>query len=211
MKIRRNARWRFQRIVFVSALLCSLVVLGCSSQQLVPTGSVQLPPLVAAAKAQNEPAVRDLLSHGTNVNESDTEGRTALMYAVRCGNDKIVATRIAHGANVNQTYKGADALIIAAAYHDNVQIAMALIAAGTNLSLQDLRGNSALMWAAEFHPRVATTLISAGADVNLPNSYGGTPLMNANNEDLVKALLAHGARLEARTAMATPRSVRGGV
>ncbi len=63
---------------------------------------------------------------------------------------------------------------------------------------KDIYGNTILYWAR--NPGGAKVLIQHGADVNVKNIYGTTPLdMLVENESVVKVLIQHGADVNAKT------------
>lgn len=68
-----------------------------------------------------------------------------------------------------------------------------------DVNKQDKDGNTALAWAAGFSLKRVKVLLAAGADPNIPNNLGTTPLSSAvcmGKKDIVEELLAHGARLD---------------
>lgn len=56
--------------------------------------------MIASFEGQNN-IVNDLLANGTDVNERNTNGETALMAASLIGHPEIVRDLIAHGAHIN--------------------------------------------------------------------------------------------------------------
>jgi ankyrin repeat protein len=79
-----------------------------------------------------------------------------------------------------------------------------LIKHGANVAARDAQGNTAMHWAAFGHNdyrRAMRYLVALGADLNVRNDEGRTPLMNAAIEHKlfpVKALIALGADVDAK-------------
>lgn len=62
--------------------------------------------LIEAVQAQDLPAVRFLLHHGSDPDETDGADKTALMYAAASGNLAIAKTLLASGADVDRCDDG---------------------------------------------------------------------------------------------------------
>jgi ankyrin len=126
-------------------------------------------PLVDAARSGNAAAVRALLSTRADVREAAGDGSTALHWA---------------------------------AHRDDLDMADALLRAGARVNAVTDLGATPLYLACTNHsaPMVAR-LLEAGADPNQALPGGETPLMNCartGDPAAVRALLARGARVEAR-------------
>ena len=132
----------------------------------------------AAAGAEEflGPVVQALLAKGADVNDKDSNGETALMWASRFGHLGVVQVLLAKGADVNAKMgNGRTALMVASSnafdwiYH---------------LEHLDQRLD------------VVQALLAKGADVNAKDNDGATALMLASSSgllDVVQALLAKGA------------------
>ena len=83
-----------------------------------------------AAMLGDEARVSALLAERIDVNSRDSDGRTALMLAVRGGRDNIVALLIAHGADPNATDAYGETPLRAALSAHRPHIAAALRHAG---------------------------------------------------------------------------------
>jgi ankyrin repeat protein len=83
---------------------------------------------------------------------------------------------------------------------NNITVMRGLIKSG-GVNARDDRGSTPLTWAAAFgSPESVELLLAAGADTNVQNSFGVTPLMLAVTEPRkAKALINHGADVNAKS------------
>lgn len=129
-------------------------------------------PLVEAAKEGDTAAVRALLQQGVDVNTAEVDGTTALHWAVYRDDLEAVDLLLRGGANVRATNRyGVAPLSLAARSGNTVNGAM------------------------------VERLLAGGADPKTTLPSGETALMTAargGNVAAVKALLAHGADVNAR-------------
>ena len=158
--------------------------------------------LMKAVKSGNDWEIRSLLKSGADVNISDSDGWTALMYAVRYQNSlDTVNILLKNGANIQSVNKyGYSALQLAASYSSNPDVLKKLLSlypSGTNeifrafvLSLSSSPENLV----AQF------VKIEAFIDFGVPlNRFyeGKTPLMYAaefsSSTKIIKLLLDNGA------------------
>ena len=127
----------------------------------------------------------------------------------------LIAFQVLHDTLVESIphwlYVGDTPLHLAAAGLQDA-VSETLLRRGASVGAINRRGASALHYACDprprcgvWHPskqrRVIGLLIDAGADVNLPDSGGVTPLhraVRARGADAVRELLARGARVDAR-------------
>lgn len=158
--------------------------------------------LMKAVKSGNDWEIRSLLKSGADVNISDSDGWTALMYAVRYQNSlDTVNILLKNGADIQSVNKyGYSALQLAASYSSNPDVLKKLLSlypSGTNeifrafvLSLSSSPENLAAQFAK----------IEAFIDFGVPlNRFyeGKTPLMYAaefsSSTKIIKLLLDNGA------------------
>ncbi len=149
--------------------------------------------------------VRNEISNGADVNETNKYGWTPLMMASAYNtNAGVVSELIKAGAKVN--VKNSDdqsALVWAAQYNPNPAVIKVLLNAGANLQEKNFIGYTILMYASlrNPNPEVITTLINAGANVNERDDKGKTALMSGvynPNLDIVKTLLKAGSNINAK-------------
>jgi ankyrin repeat protein len=208
-------------------------------------------PLMVCARTGNSDAVRSLLEHGGDVNKATRRGQTALMWAAAQKRLEIARMLIGRGADVNAAshlIEGFQPLLYAtfgahehvpgqmdrrdpvfAAMHGDSEMAKTLLAAGADLhhAAADY-GNALLVAAANGHEAVALFLLAQGANPNVTDGWGLTPLHYAvragieaigmarrrtatdpnwilpNMPELLKALLAQGADPNARIGKGFP-------
>ena len=130
--------------------------------------------LLEAVKTGDIDSARKLLSGGADVDSRDSEGSTLLMLASHAGNLAMVLALIKAGAEVNACDERGWTPLMKAAYNDELDRGFA---------------------------DVAQALIDAGANVEMPISYGVRPLMLAagyGETAVVETLLKAGADVTAR-------------
>jgi ankyrin repeat protein len=155
------------------------------------------PPLVEAAEAGDVARVAELLDSGAEPNEP--RSFSALQTAAACAFPEIVREMLKHRPAVNQRDNaGRTALqvigqsAVGDKREDAAEVVRLLAAAGAEIDVQDnFYGNSALHEA--LNAGMAKALISAGANINLKNKDGQTPLMLTLDEEIARALLDAGA------------------
>lgn len=168
--------------------------------------------LIGAAAYGDADAVKALLAAGANVNDSDRDGRTALMYTMERSSDsgvEIMRILIAAGANIHATdASGRTAMLHvsqnARSVSDRFKV---LIAAGANVNTPDGNGQTPLMMVSGWYtePQVRT-LLDAGASINAKDKDGKTALLYAVSQDyatpaaVTKTLIAAGANVNEVTA-----------
>jgi ankyrin repeat protein len=144
-----------------------------------------------AAGGKHPPAIKALIDRGADVNASSTGGFTALMFAAREGDPESARLLLGAGARIDDTTPaGESALLVAAASVSGV-------------TARDYR----LIAEPSGHEAVATLLVDRGANVYQADTFGMTALHHAvgtGKQDLLKALIAHRALLDARLTQGLP-------
>ena len=169
-------------------------------------------PLHTAAVEGHIEAARALISAGAGVNTADSHGSTSLLHAVSSAQVEIVKLLLGAGAEVDaEDERGNWPLLFAVMNPDNEQGEMVttLLAAGACVSKVDSKhdGCAPLHFAA-MTGNVAhvTALCEKGADVNVLEVHGQTPVFTAmikNHEKVVRTLIEAGADIT------KPRSTDG--
>src|SRR5215470_15947306 len=174
-------------------------------------------PLAEAARVANPNLVGMLLDAGADAKRANEDGETPLMLAARTGAVKVAELLVRHGADVNarERFRDQTALMWAAAENHPDMVAF-LISKGASVNVRAKASDWANQMTSE--PRVqyrptggltpllyaardgcqgcVEALIKGGADIDLPNPDGMTPMMMAidnSNYEIARYLLDHGA------------------
>ena len=141
--------------------------------------------LCLAAGAGRLAVVRRLVAQGADVNAAQENGWTALMLAAAGAHAPVVRLLLDHGADPHRRstrYNDVDALLLAAQAGDAASCRL-LLSHGVNVDEADLDGDTVLMYAAgntNIPParayRVSKYLLSRGADSQIKDRLGNTPL-----------------------------------
>ncbi|UCR88980.1 ankyrin repeat domain-containing protein [Mycetocola spongiae] len=144
-------------------------------------------PVIAATKSQLDDAAEALILAGADVNAKDDLQDSAYLYAGAEGYNRILELTIAHGAELESVNRYGGTAIIPAAEHGYADTIQILLDAGINPNHINNPGWTALQEAVllgtdgENHQESVRRLIAGGADVNLRDKRGSTPLNNALN------------------------------
>ena len=160
-------------------------------------------PLMYAASYAGEEALRMLLDHGADPNDTNGSGATALMRAA--GDPGKVRLLLHTGAEVNgQSDLGRTALMIAARKAGTVPILELLLDSGADPNTRDQRGVTAIMDAARAGDADSIkVLLERDAVVNAVRKNGRTALMTAVRSRrlaAVRVLLDNGADVNVQAA-----------
>jgi ankyrin repeat protein len=161
-------------------------------------------PLLTAVERNQTGMVMLLLDSGASVNSLCGMGSSkALHKAAANGMWHMVTILLKHGAAIDAPSDRGTPLQLSACV-GSVKCAEALLAAGANPNARCQKAlESALGIAAfESHGKVVKVLLEYGADVNLADGFGQTPLMQAAKKghfDICKDLLDHHADTNAQS------------
>ena len=162
----------------------------------------------------NKDVVRLLQARDININIQDDDGNTALHHAVSSNNLDILKTLLMHKLDVNiQNRFGQTPLHVAAAEPEHPDLFATLMNHNARFDLPDQSRRLAIHYAAEAgHEQALKILVANKADVNATARDGHTALHYAtcfdffpyhprqkNRVELVRILIAAGARVELRT------------
>ncbi len=191
-------------------------------------------PLMSAARSGSLGAVRALLDKHADVNAAEpVDGQTALLWALSEQHLPVVQALVAAGANVQQASKAGFTPLMMAARFANLDEARLLLDRGARINDVTAEGVSVLMVAVlRGHSAFARFLMDRGADPNIDKAgytalhwaagkwessmthdypttthsewryLGGVP---EGKLELVQALVAHGADVNARLKTGPPR------
>jgi len=177
--------------------------------------------LSLAAEAGDPAMLRTLLKAGANANAASSEGQTALMVVARTGNVEAAAVLLQARADVNarENWGGQTALMWAAAAQQPAMLSLLLkhgakpdllgttrdwprkVTAEPREKSMDRGGFAALHYAArEGCVACIAALVKGGADIDIADAQGTTPLIMALmnlNFDAAKSLIDRGADINA--------------
>jgi uncharacterized protein len=143
------------------------------------------------------------IAAGADVNASQGDGTTPLMWAVYKVDPELVATLLKHGAKPSVANKYGSSPLAEAVKIADGGIVKQLLDAGADVEAPNGDGQTALMLAARTGAlEVAKELVAHGANVNATESWRGqTTLMwaaDANQAEIVQLLIAKGADVNVR-------------
>lgn len=169
-------------------------------------GAAPVAPTAAdLAQSGDLPGLRAMLAGDADPNAAQTDGTTALHWAVRHDNAAAVAMLLDAGADVAATNRYGVPALSLACVNGNAEILARLLEAGADPNAMLPGGESPLMTAARTGRLAAVkALLLAGADVNHAEERSGqTAVMWAAAEghaDVVKELVEYGADWRKRLA-----------
>lgn len=180
--------------------LLTLLLVG----SLLGTGQpAQSPTLVQAAKDADWRVVRILLEEGTEVDETASDGSTALHWASYWDEVGVAELLISRGANPSAANDLGATPLWSAGLNSSSSMVRLLLQAGADPDAALLLGETVLMTAARSGSAdVVEQLLVAGANPNRASAREQTALMWAaaqGHSDAVELLLAHGAAVHVRT------------
>jgi ankyrin repeat protein len=126
--------------------------------------SIMLLNLVANSKIK---VLEELIIDRRNINLSDNDGYTALMWSVHHKDYEITSHLIAHNVNLDSVDDDGHTALMVAAWKGQTRIVKLLIKAGANINIRDKKLYSALFYSIlGNHPEVSELLSQAGAILN---------------------------------------------
>jgi len=184
--------------------MVALKMLISSKNDLNKRDSYGRTPLMVAAFANKLDAAAALMDAGANTDLLENDKYDALTIAAVAGNTKMVELLIKKGAKTGLTTSVYDGTaLIAAAHLGHVGVVKALIAGGApldhvnNLHWTALIESIVLGDGGKNHTEVLKSLVKAGANVNLADGHGRSPLALAKARGyaaMVEILIAAGAK-----------------
>jgi ankyrin repeat protein len=160
--------------------------------------------LIEAARNQDTPALRSLLKQKVEVNATDAEGMTALLWSAHRNDVEAVRLLLGAGANARAASRLGATPLSEAAGNGNGEMIEELLKAGANPNTTVGEGETALMTASRTGSVAGVrALVARGANVHAKESYRGqTALMFAvgeNHAEVARLLIAAGAGVNERS------------
>lgn len=159
--------------------------------------------LIDATARNDVEAARRLIAAGADVNAQDDTLDSAFLLAGAEGRVEILKLTLAAGADLKSTNRYGGTALIPACHHGHVDTVLELLRTAIDVNHVNRLGWTALLEVAilgdgsERYIEIARMLIARGADVNLADRQGMTPLAHARQRrhEALAALLAEaGAR-----------------
>lgn len=161
--------------------------------------------LISAAKSGDTAELRALLQKKADVNATEGDGSTALLWASYRDDMQAADLLIHAGAKVNAANDLGATPLWAACQNGSKAMVSRLLEAGANPNGALLSGETPLMVAARSgYAEIVELLAVKGANLNAHGARGQTALMWAVAEkhpEVVRVLLAHNADIQARSAV----------
>jgi uncharacterized protein len=131
-----------------------------------------------AVHNDNISLIEQLIKAGADINIADQGGATALWVAVSNDKPEIVVRLLKAGANPNAALGSGETVLMTAAEVGSLESVKALLSAKADVNAKEnLKGQTALMWAAaEGNSDVTNLLIENGANIRTVSNAGFTPL-----------------------------------
>jgi ankyrin repeat protein len=145
--------------------------------------------LLVAAHANSIDAARVLIASGADVNAKDQIADTPYLYAGAEGRIEILKMTLGAGANLKDTNRYGGTALIPAAHHGHPDAVRILLEAGVAPDHINKLGWTALLEAillgdgGPVHTEIVKLLVDGGADVNIADKDGVTPLTHAKRRD----------------------------
>ncbi len=210
---------RNTQIAFLLMLLAIIIASGANARAYIGSKVIKQKTLLQAVRAYDISTVKRLLEKGSNVDTTDSDGSTALIYAsggiileptldkekrkakitiLRSVNESICSLLISYKCNVNVADTSGLTALHNAVIWGNINTIKLLITHGADVNRKDNNGNTALHIAAMWHSYgIIRLLVENGALVNQKDNNGNTALHHTlrkgYSKEIVDFLLSSGA------------------
>lgn len=128
----------------------------------------------------NPNEIKQQVLNGADVNYTKFDGTTVLSYVTYYGSYDVMKTWVELGADVNKANRKGDTPLFFAVHSGSVQKVKFLLKYVNDIDLKNKYGNTVLLIATRglsiYDHRIAIEIIEAGADVNVLDAEGNSPL-----------------------------------
>ncbi len=149
-------------------------------------------PLLRATQGNHAQVAAALIEAGANVNAQNNMQDSAYLLAGAQGYREILELTLTHGADLKSTNRYGGTALIPACERGHVEVVQRLLRAGVDPNHVNRLGWTGLLEAILLsdggprHQAIVALLIEGGADVNLPDKDGRTPLQHARQRGQVE-------------------------
>jgi ankyrin repeat protein len=159
--------------------------------------------LLAATQADQIGVARALIAAGADVNAKDDIEDSPFLYAGAEGRNTILRMTIAAGADLTSVNRYGGTALIPAAHHGHAEAVRVLLETAIDKDHVNKLGWTALLEAVilgdggPVHTEIVRLLVRAGANLNLADRDGVTPLQHAKKRgfaEMVRILEAKGGK-----------------
>ncbi|KAL4926755.1 ankyrin repeat domain-containing protein [Aspergillus undulatus] len=137
-----------------------------------------------------------LLDNGANANVQTSDGDVPLRPAVLLGRESVIPLLLQKGADINARDKDGNTPLVIACDMKNTKMVQLLVAHGASVDTVFIDLTLFRVAGETDAEEIAVTLIEHGAQIDVRDSLGWTPLMSAShngNVGVMRKLLSHGA------------------
>lgn len=173
---------------------CSLLLMHKASANVQDVDGES--PLHNAARFGGRELCEVILSFGAAVNIADKDGWSPLHEAARWGDGELIECLLQRGADVGtKSNDGESALHVVPGGYAEHEVVEALLKWRCDVNCRDYDGESPLHVAVKLgDPDIAGVLLNSGADANVSNHAGATPLDFAKKDEIRWLLRSFKAR-----------------
>ena len=159
--------------------------------------------LIEATQRNDIGSARRLIAAGTSVNAQDEKRDSAFLLAGAEGRLEILKLTLQAGADLKSTNRYGGTALIPACHHGHVETVRELLKTAIDVNHVNRLGWTALLEVAILgdegpaYIEITRLLLANGADINLPDNQGVTPLSHARQRgqrEIASILEAAGAR-----------------
>ena len=159
-------------------------------------------PLHGACQGGHVPVIELLMSKGAQIESKDKRRKSPLHTAAIYGQREAAACLLDHGANVNASDDMGHTPLMYAVEEKQLPLVELLLSRGADPNIRkvnqsdpedDTEGMTALHISMKSHWKIVACLLEGGADMNVVDKTGGTPLHYATTKDDIKLLVTKGA------------------